>query len=91
MKYIALSLAAGFTIIGIHQVMLNGSESIADGITTNYWLFMMAITMLFAYQYLNKRDIERGQSAEKDQKEDVKPKAKTKTKGKTRKKPKKIG
>lgn len=89
MKYITLSLAAGFAIIGIHQVMMNSSSSITEGISVSYWLFMMSIMMLFWYQFLNKKDIEKENNANKNKNTESKPKVKTGGKG--RKKPKKLG
>ncbi|MGB0524243.1 MAG: hypothetical protein ACPGJS_14840 [Flammeovirgaceae bacterium] len=88
MKYISLSLAAGFAIIGFHQVMMNSTTSISDGIAASYWLFMMSIMMLFWYQYLNKKDAVTHEKTEDSTKPTPKPKAKTG--GKTRKKPKKL-
>lgn len=88
MKYVILSAAAGFAIIGFHQVMVNSSTSISDGVAASYWLFMLSIGMLFWYQILNKKEVEQV-------KEDDKPQKKTqgapKAQGKVRKKRKKIG
>lgn len=44
---ILLSLAVGFFIIGVHQ-------SMTVGIMQSYFIFMIAVALLFAYQ-LKKR------------------------------------
>ncbi len=41
---ILFSLAVAFTIIGIHQSMVNG-------IAASYWIFMLVFSALIAYNY----------------------------------------
>jgi hypothetical protein len=44
---ILLSLAAGFLIIGIHQI-------ITVGIGNAYWAVMLSVVLLFVYSYKKK-------------------------------------
>ena len=46
-KIIAITLAIGLLVIGIHQSMRNG-------IANSYWIFMFSVGFLFLYQYFNK-------------------------------------
>ena len=43
-----LSAAAGFTIIAIHQTMVNGFGSA-------YWAVMIALLLFFAYNYRKRK------------------------------------
>jgi hypothetical protein len=45
---ILFSLAVGFSVIGIYQVMVERD------IVGNYWIFMLSFMCLIGYRYLNR-------------------------------------
>jgi hypothetical protein len=45
---ILLSLAAGFVIIGIHQIM-------TAGVGNAYWIIMVSFILFFLYTYRKKK------------------------------------
>jgi len=92
MKYILLSLAAGLVIIGVHQTMLFGQESITEGIAASYWAFMFAAGILFYYQHLKKKEKEKEKPSTVSSTAPTKNNhtATAKSTGKKRKKPRKL-
>ena len=45
---ILFSLAVGFTMIGIHRVVVQRD------IVANYWIFMLSFVCLMLYRYFNR-------------------------------------
>lgn len=92
MKYLILSLAAGFIIIGVHQTMYWTAElgTITDGISASYWLFMFALGMLFWYQHLKKKEKDVRKEGSTPVKEKPTTSTNTSTTSHKRKKPKKL-
>jgi amino acid permease len=59
---VLLSLAAAFTIIGVHQlIVITNNESFTVGFTHSYWIFMLSISLFLFYQLRKKK----AQAAEK--------------------------
>ena len=92
MKYILLPLAAGLVIIGVHQTMLFGQESVREGIAASYWAFMFAAGLLFYYQHLKKKEKEQKGTSEVQATPKAKPATQPTVKNSTkkRKKPRKL-
>ena len=44
-----LSASVGFFIIGVHQTM-------TLGLMHSYWIFMLSVVLLFAYQLKKRKD-----------------------------------
>jgi hypothetical protein len=53
---ILLSLAAGFFIIGVHQlVVITNNESLNVGLAQSYWVFMLSVTLFLTFQLRKKK------------------------------------
>jgi hypothetical protein len=60
---ILLSLAAGFFIIGVHQlVVITNNENLNVGLAQSYWVFMLSVTLFLTFQ-LRKKKQEADQNA----------------------------
>jgi hypothetical protein len=53
---ILLSLAAGFFIIGVHQlVVITNNENLNVGLAQSYWVFMLSVTLFLTFQLRKKK------------------------------------
>jgi hypothetical protein len=53
---ILLSLAAGFFIIGVHQlVVITNNETLNVGLARSYWVFMLSVTLFLIFQLRKKK------------------------------------
>ncbi|MBD0255122.1 MAG: hypothetical protein ICV83_05340 [Cytophagales bacterium] len=53
---ILLSLAAGFFIIGVHQlVVITNNENLNVGLAQSYWVFMLSVTLFLVFQLRKKK------------------------------------
>jgi len=53
---ILLSLAAGFFIIGVHQlVVITNNENLNVGLAQSYWVFMLSVSLFLIFQLRKKK------------------------------------
>ncbi len=53
---ILLSLAAGFFIIGVHQlVVITNNVNLNVGLAQSYWVFMLSVTLFLTFQLRKKK------------------------------------
>ena len=53
---ILLSLAAGFLIIGVNQlVVITNNENLNLGLAQSYWVFMLSVTLFLTFQLRKKK------------------------------------
>ena len=79
---ILLSLAAGFFIIGVHQlVVITNNQNLNVGLAQSYWVFMLSVSLFLIFQ-LRKKKQEAAQKADSPPAKATRP---TKPAGKARK------